>query len=240
MTDELTADALLAAVCAAPDDDLPRLAFADYLEESGDPAAVARAEFIRVQCEVARPDDHDERWLNRLLIREKALLAVHAQQWLAPLRRKGGPLFSRRTHGQFRRGFVEVVWMPAGWFLAKAERLFARCPVRELRLTQVTETDFIPLMRSEGVCRLEALDLTERRLNNLAAVVLGDTAHRWPTGKLKRVRLRGCGIDDDGADALYHIPAHFAPEELDLSWNPIGEAARQRLRARYGPAVRFT
>ena len=38
---------LLAAVCAAPWDDLPRLAVADWLDDHGDPA---RAEFIRLQC----------------------------------------------------------------------------------------------------------------------------------------------------------------------------------------------
>jgi uncharacterized protein (TIGR02996 family) len=41
-------DMLLRAVIAHPDDDGPRLAFADRLEETG--ADDARAEFIRVQC----------------------------------------------------------------------------------------------------------------------------------------------------------------------------------------------
>ena len=44
-------DALLAAICADPADDLPRLAYADWLEEHDD---AARAEFVRVQCELAR------------------------------------------------------------------------------------------------------------------------------------------------------------------------------------------
>src|SRR5579885_46194 len=48
MTD---ADALLVAVLAAPDDDAPRLIYADWLDEHGEPA---RAEFIRVQCEKDR------------------------------------------------------------------------------------------------------------------------------------------------------------------------------------------
>src|SRR4051812_5383520 len=39
------ADALLAAIAEAPDDDAPRLVYADWLEEHGDDA---RAEFIRV------------------------------------------------------------------------------------------------------------------------------------------------------------------------------------------------
>ena len=46
-------DALLAAVIADPDADLPRLVYADYLEEAGDEADAARAEFIRLQCGIA-------------------------------------------------------------------------------------------------------------------------------------------------------------------------------------------
>lgn len=45
---------LLAAICSHPDDDTPRLIFADYLDENGQPE---RAEFIRVQCEIAKLPD---------------------------------------------------------------------------------------------------------------------------------------------------------------------------------------
>jgi uncharacterized protein (TIGR02996 family) len=44
-------EALLAAIIANRDDDTPRLVYADYLEEYGQGD---RAEFIRVQCEMAR------------------------------------------------------------------------------------------------------------------------------------------------------------------------------------------
>jgi uncharacterized protein (TIGR02996 family) len=47
----MTRDDFLRAVLAAPDDDTPRLAFADWLDEHGEPE---RAEFIRVQCRLAR------------------------------------------------------------------------------------------------------------------------------------------------------------------------------------------
>ncbi len=43
--------ALLRSILAAPDDDAPRLVYADWLDENGEPE---RAEFIRVQCELAR------------------------------------------------------------------------------------------------------------------------------------------------------------------------------------------
>jgi uncharacterized protein (TIGR02996 family) len=51
-----TEQALLAAVIAEPEADLPRLAFADWCEEHGDDA---RAEIIRVQVEMARLGDPD-------------------------------------------------------------------------------------------------------------------------------------------------------------------------------------
>jgi uncharacterized protein (TIGR02996 family) len=46
-----TGEQLLAAILAAPDDDAPRLAYADWLDEHGEPE---RASFIRVQCKLAR------------------------------------------------------------------------------------------------------------------------------------------------------------------------------------------
>jgi uncharacterized protein (TIGR02996 family) len=54
MTDE---QAFLAAIIANPDDDLPRLVYADWLRESWQPEdSWARGEFIQVQCEIANPD----------------------------------------------------------------------------------------------------------------------------------------------------------------------------------------
>jgi len=45
------ASAFLKAILATPDDDLPRLVYADWLDEHSHPE---RAEFIRVQCELSR------------------------------------------------------------------------------------------------------------------------------------------------------------------------------------------
>jgi uncharacterized protein (TIGR02996 family) len=54
----LDREPFLRAIFATPDDDLPRLVFADYLEEHGD---AGWAELIRVQCELARLADDDPR-----------------------------------------------------------------------------------------------------------------------------------------------------------------------------------
>jgi uncharacterized protein (TIGR02996 family) len=70
---------ILQTVLANPDDPLPRLVYADWLEEQGDP----RAEFIRVQCELARTAPSDPRW-NELADREHELLGKHGRLWLEP------------------------------------------------------------------------------------------------------------------------------------------------------------
>lgn len=49
--------AFLRAIIAAPDDDLPRLVFSDWLDERGEGD---RAEFIRVQCELALTPEPNE------------------------------------------------------------------------------------------------------------------------------------------------------------------------------------
>lgn len=51
MTANDQTDAFLRAIIANPDDDAPRLIFADWLEEHGEGE---RSEFIRVQCEIAK------------------------------------------------------------------------------------------------------------------------------------------------------------------------------------------
>lgn len=87
-------DALLAAIHDDPDDDLPRLAHADWLEEHGE---LARARFVRVQIERARLPEYDDRQ-GPLLAEERRLLVEHGTNWLPP----DVPMF----HVRFRRGHV--------------------------------------------------------------------------------------------------------------------------------------
>jgi uncharacterized protein (TIGR02996 family) len=74
-------DDFLAAIRETPADDTPRLVYADWLEEHGQPD---RAEFIRVQCRLATGVDvGPER--RALLKREYELLADHWSEWAGPL-----------------------------------------------------------------------------------------------------------------------------------------------------------
>jgi uncharacterized protein (TIGR02996 family) len=83
--------ALLAEIRARPEDDAPRLVYADWLTEQGDPYG----EFIRLQCARARGDDAGE-------LRERELWAQHGASWCQTLG-------VEREHVEFRRGFVEKV-----------------------------------------------------------------------------------------------------------------------------------
>ena len=65
-------DEYLAAIRAAPDDDAPRLVYADWLLERGDP----RGEFIILQCG-PRTEESKKR--------ETELLELHQTQWLGPV-----------------------------------------------------------------------------------------------------------------------------------------------------------
>src|SRR5687768_4967187 len=87
-------EAFLKAIAAAPADDGSRLVYADWLEEHGRPE---RDEFIRAQCELARPRTAPAR--RRLAAWAEELLAMYRRDWLGGL--AGSPV-----PWVFRRGFV--------------------------------------------------------------------------------------------------------------------------------------
>ena len=58
----MTWAAFLGAIRERPDDDGPRLRCADWLDEQGGPADVARAEWIRIEVALARTPTIDPRW----------------------------------------------------------------------------------------------------------------------------------------------------------------------------------
>lgn len=74
----MTEPDFLSAIRANPDDDTPRLAYAAWFEENGHPA---RAELIRLQCELARLPAWSERRTG-LLARSQELLRGEPGQGL--------------------------------------------------------------------------------------------------------------------------------------------------------------
>src|SRR3954467_4069612 len=113
--------AFLAAIRDRPDDDLPRLVYADYLDQRGDP----RGEFIRLQVERPTLAADDPR-RHELLAREHEVLRAHEEEGLGP----PAPLVS--SH-EFRRGFVGWVLVMTEAFVAHAETLFAWAPISTVK-----------------------------------------------------------------------------------------------------------
>ncbi len=98
-------DAFLQAILETPDDDTPRLIYADWLDEHGDPA---RAEFIRVQCRLAEIYFEDPS-LPDLLAREHRLRSEFQDDWLDDLQ-------SSLVRWTFHRGFLEEIVLSASTY----------------------------------------------------------------------------------------------------------------------------
>src|SRR5262245_27701794 len=118
----------LDAILARYQDDGPRLVYADFLDESGDPADTAKAELIRVQIALAKlPSDHPRR--SELANRQHELTLTYREVWTAHLAGLG-----EDTRAEFRRGIPDAVSVDAETFLARGDELFRRGPVRRVRL----------------------------------------------------------------------------------------------------------
>jgi uncharacterized protein (TIGR02996 family) len=125
MTDE---QALLAAVIASPDDDLPRLVYADWLDDHGQPE---RAEFIRVQVERSKLSATDSLFAE-LRARETKLLKKYKKLWAADLR-----VAFPGCEIEFRRGFAAVLRRKLNE-LGRYERHLPKLPfLEEIQITEV-------------------------------------------------------------------------------------------------------
>jgi uncharacterized protein (TIGR02996 family) len=141
--------ALIAGIRAAPDDDAPRLVCADWFEEQGDEANVARAEFIRVQIERARLPVDDVRH-SELQARELRLLKRYAPVWC------GSHFVFKKA--RFRRGFIEGVHLHLQHFLHHRRQMLTLEPVRDVRLTGWYRAPADLLRRVAGCEELEEIE----------------------------------------------------------------------------------
>ncbi|MGI9470452.1 MAG: TIGR02996 domain-containing protein [Rubripirellula sp.] len=145
--------AFLKLILARPDDDDPRLVFADWLGERGDP----RGEFIRVQCRLASMDERDSGRIELEFI-ERQRFAEHGRAWSEPLRERVG---AGEVH--FRRGLVNQVAMSASLFDAHWKTLAESCPLESVRILNGRD-GWETLLASDGLPRLRGLDLSDGQL----------------------------------------------------------------------------
>lgn len=144
----------LAGIRDDPDDDTARLVYADYLDEEGDPA---RAEFIRVQIQLARLSEDDDR-RSVLEDREHELLAANEERWLGAPMKSAGLIAC-----EFRRGFIDEVSATPGFMLGAGEGLLSNHAVRRWRINSTYNRDASQELLECGRCawaeRLEAVSL---------------------------------------------------------------------------------
>jgi uncharacterized protein (TIGR02996 family) len=139
------------AILSSPDDDTPRLVYADWLEEHGQPD---RAAFIRIQCQLALLPDDDPRRAE-LETRERGLLEEHEEEWAGLLPR---PV----TRRWFQRGFLAGVEMPVRSF-SRLGDVFEEVPtVRHLRLLgpfRFGKPPMAAIAASPDLARLTSLEI---------------------------------------------------------------------------------
>src|SRR5947209_7479333 len=108
-------EAFLADIRAAPDDDTPRLIYADWLEENGaDEAERARGRFIRLQCRAEALAETDP-GRTGLKAEADALEKQYARAWFGPLTE----VYGTSSGPTFRRGLPLFLFITPGKFISK-------------------------------------------------------------------------------------------------------------------------
>lgn len=230
-------DGFLRAILARPDDNLPRLVYADYLDERGDP----RGEFIRVQIALSQNNLDPE-----LKQRERDLFTEYGERWL-------GPLSDFVSVATFRRGFVEEVVVVADQYLRNEARLFSTEPVRRIKfrgifgqeralahstgLTRLVGIDFgyneldagqlLPLINSSEIARVQDLTIAGNLVGDRGALAVASATH---LSHLRHLDVEGCKITHEGMARLQAAPHLRRLESFTCFDNPIGNAGARIVR----------
>jgi uncharacterized protein (TIGR02996 family) len=238
------AKGLLEYIVANIDDDTPRLAYADWLQENGQDA---RAEFVRVQVERARLPAWDAAQV-RLRLREAKLLEEHGESWLAEM-----PSIPGVKWEGFRRGVVAEVSFSsfeamrksahACRVVAPVEAVTVRWPrrhegtkaigpiaeLRELSLTGMPDYNAVVawLAASPQLATLRILTARGLWAESLAQLVASPHL-----GGLKALRMPSNNLGNAGLAVLTRAATLTGLEELDLS------ALGRHERYNYDPIIR--
>jgi uncharacterized protein (TIGR02996 family) len=244
MSDE---KALLAAIREHPHEDTPRLVYADWLQENGQPE---RGEFIRVQCELARLEPDDPR-SEALTHREGALWRKHAKAWKAGLSKL-------LQVAPFHRGFPHPRRraVTGSQFLKITSGDLAQAPLWDFRINQAQKTIVRVVasaaMARVGILELPAAEFMDRPVEVLAAANFRNVADlhlsaNWigepgvaalvANASVRHLRVLtsySSGLDDAAIARLVSAPWYTALRALAVGNNPFGPAG---LRALVGAAT---
>jgi len=221
MSDET---ALLRVIAAHPDEDTPRLAYADWLDEHRD---AERASFIRGQIELARLEtDSPHRRVVAFQCRQ--LLDAREDDWLDPR-----DAFS--FDWNWSRGFVETFTTSPADLDTRDKALFRTHPFRRLWLWELNgKADGVELIPAGN--ELLALDLIGNNLNVNQLKKLVKMTH---LPHLRELGLMFNALRDTAVPVLCGEPFFQRLDLIRLGANPLTDRGRDRLRAHFGARVWF-
>jgi uncharacterized protein (TIGR02996 family) len=210
-SDDETHRRFVRAIREEPDDDGPRLVYADWLQERGDP----RGEAIVQQCELARLPELEPR---RLDLEARARAWPGRAEWRKRLESLGADLFLFEPV----RGFYPIVRLdPARLISGAADAIFAVEPITGVLLERGVEA-LAPLAEWPGLPMLRELRLAGREFDARALSVL----LRAPGLKnLARLNIERVTIGPQVIEALATAPALGALRRLYLENVPAGGVA---------------
>jgi uncharacterized protein (TIGR02996 family) len=220
-------EALFQGILAEPEEDVPRLVYADWLEEQGDADLLARATFIRLQLDLARMSADDGR-RPELVEREAKLWKRYRVRWLDSV-----PKHLRGSGVHFQRGFLDEMTLQALAWARWSEKLFERQPLHRVEVTSARAIDpdvagqlaVIPqFTRVRSITfRTPSFDEPTRTLR----ILLGTPF----LANLRRLSLMLCHLTSREMTELTASPHLGKLVELDLSGNRIGPTGAQTLAA---------
>src|SRR5262245_22450629 len=208
-------DALYRAICAQPDEDTPRLAFADLIEEED--GEYLRAQFIRTQIALSQVPVYDPLWVKARQYDPDAPLG-HCQTPTLP-RVPGGYGWHRF---EFRRGFPwKVGVLSPDAFLPGGEAIFDAAPIQALSMDTRTRPDFTGLARWPHLARVHRLEVPIGWLKATGATQLVDSPFAT---NLTELMFEVDGITADGLTALAGSSLFERLRVLDLWSNSMPSA----------------
>ena len=186
--------------------------YADFLDDHDQPV---RAEFIRLQCEIARLEVGpravvDANW--RLWKRQQDLLDDHLPEVLGPAALLAG--FRPGVH----RGFVGAVVLPVGEFVRTGGRVADLLPLPQVAVTNVAadHPGFFQSPHLGCVAAATVYDPDAMTDEVCLEVAAGFREHAHRLAHLTDLHLGGCGVNDV-AMADLAVAALPALGDLDLT-----------------------
>lgn len=215
------------AILADLDDDGPRLVYADWLTEQGDP----RGEFIHVQCRLDSLPMDDPAYVE-LESRERVLLKQNRAKWIKPLpkiKQASWGTYSAFRPGRqhFRRGLVEYFTFSKPKAFVDNQALFEQWPIRHVTFLELSRKVAEIVPQSDAAAKLRGFWPPQRLLEAFPEFEIN--AERFPN--LEELALVENSI---GSDALHAILEGFEGgrlRALDLHFNDISDAGVDHLLA---------